>query len=229
MPHTAVSTCRFESLESRRLLASTITGVVFNDTNGDGIRFSGEPLLANQTVFLDMNFNGRRDAGEPTRTTNAQGVYSFTNLRAGVYRVFVIVPAGFRQTRPGSRAFYDVAANGIDSRHTRIDFGLSTTALVRGTVFNDLDRDGVRDIGESGVFNARVFIDRNNNGRLDRNEIYRLTDRNGNYAIALRPGTYSIRVVNPAGTVVTTPPAKVYRLTLAAAQVVTARNFGLDS
>ena len=41
---------------------------------------SGEPGLAGQTVFLDLNNNGILDSGEPTAITNASGAFSFTGL-----------------------------------------------------------------------------------------------------------------------------------------------------
>jgi hypothetical protein len=38
---------------------------------------------------------------------------------------------------------------------------------VSGTVFNDLNSDGVRDVGESGIAGRTVYIDVNNNSTLD--------------------------------------------------------------
>src|SRR5262249_23094157 len=56
---------------------SSITGSVFNDLNGDGVRQGGEPGLNNWTLYLDLNKNNSYDPGEPTAVSNAQGNYTF--------------------------------------------------------------------------------------------------------------------------------------------------------
>ncbi len=59
---------KYETLESRRLLAAEITGRIFDDANGDGVRSQDEPGLANWTVFLDTDGNGDLDPGEASTT-----------------------------------------------------------------------------------------------------------------------------------------------------------------
>lgn len=44
----------------------TVTGVVFNDVNGDKAKGTGEAGIANQTIFLDANQNGKLDTGKAT-------------------------------------------------------------------------------------------------------------------------------------------------------------------
>ena len=60
-----------------------------------------EPGLAGWVVYLDENGNGRRDAGERSTTTDANGQYSFTNLGAGTYLVAEVRQSGWVQTAPG--------------------------------------------------------------------------------------------------------------------------------
>ncbi|MBX3423992.1 MAG: carboxypeptidase regulatory-like domain-containing protein [Pirellulaceae bacterium] len=77
----------------------TISGQVYNDTNGNGSVDSGEQGLANWAVYIDVNNNGKRDPGEPASTTNAAGSYSFGNLAAGAtYRIGIDLQTGWRQT-----------------------------------------------------------------------------------------------------------------------------------
>jgi hypothetical protein len=52
----------------------------------------GEPGLAGQTVFLDLNGSGQLAAGDPTATTDAQGNYEFTVSSAGTYTVRPVCP-----------------------------------------------------------------------------------------------------------------------------------------
>ena len=48
-----------------------------------------------------------------------------------------------------------------------IDFGNRGTGELHGTKWNDLDGDGVRDAGESGLAGWTVYLDLNANGQLD--------------------------------------------------------------
>jgi hypothetical protein len=75
----------------------SIRGVKFRDTNGNGVRNSGEPGLAGWIIFLDTNSNGRLDAGETRTTTDANGNYTFFNLGPGTYRVREVRRLGWVQ------------------------------------------------------------------------------------------------------------------------------------
>ena len=52
---------------------SALTGVLFADGDGDGLRGGGESGLAGATVYADLNNNGALDDGEPTATTREAG------------------------------------------------------------------------------------------------------------------------------------------------------------
>src|SRR6202011_4041147 len=75
----------------------SITGIKFNDLNGNGVRDAGEPGLAGITVFLDANNNGILDAGERITITDVNGNFSFTKVGPGTYRVREMLPAGSTQ------------------------------------------------------------------------------------------------------------------------------------
>lgn len=96
-----------ESLEDRTLL-STLSGVVFNDANGNATQDAGERGLAGITVFLDANNSSTLDVGETSVLSGMDGSYAFDNLSAGQYIVRQGVPDGHRQTTPlagGDRLF----------------------------------------------------------------------------------------------------------------------------
>jgi hypothetical protein len=79
---------------------NSIRGKKYNDLNGNGQKDSGEPGLADWTIFLDSNDNGSFNEGEPQTTTDVNGNYAFTNLEAGVYRIHEVNQPGWRQTDP---------------------------------------------------------------------------------------------------------------------------------
>jgi serine-aspartate repeat-containing protein C/D/E len=73
----------------------TIQGNVWNDSNGDGIRQATEAALVGRSVFVDLDSNGVQDTTDPVRLTDANGAYSFVNIRSGSYRVIDVLAAGF--------------------------------------------------------------------------------------------------------------------------------------
>ena len=75
----------------------SISGSVFQDTNGNGVRDTGEAGLAGVTVFLDTNNNGVLNSGEISTTTNASGNFTFVNLGPGIYHVVEVQQPGFVQ------------------------------------------------------------------------------------------------------------------------------------
>ncbi len=85
-----------------------ISGIVFNDINGNGSRDLSERGLAGATVYLDPNNNGILDVGEQLTVTGADGKYSLTGLLPGSYVVRIVPSSGFRQTTPLSGAAHRV-------------------------------------------------------------------------------------------------------------------------
>jgi hypothetical protein len=67
--------------------SGSISGVGYNDLDGNGTREAAEPGMANQTVYLDANNNAVLDPGEKSTTTDANGAYEFNNLPGGTYFV----------------------------------------------------------------------------------------------------------------------------------------------
>ncbi|MEG4006887.1 SdrD B-like domain-containing protein [Microcoleus sp. Pol11C1] len=59
----------------------------FRDNNANGIQDSGEVALSGIPFILDLNRNGRTDAGEPRLLTGADGRATFRDLKAGSYSV----------------------------------------------------------------------------------------------------------------------------------------------
>jgi hypothetical protein len=64
---------------------------------------------------------------------------------------------------------------------------------VAGTLWNDANKDGAANLGESALVGWRVFEDVNRNGKLDTGESSTLTDTSGRYRLDdLNPGTHTI-------------------------------------
>jgi SdrD B-like domain len=87
---------RVESLESRRLLSATISGLVYQDIGAVGSLQPGDPPLGGWTVFLDLNHDSKLDPGDPSTVTDASGRYTFTDVAAGTYDVREQTVTGFK-------------------------------------------------------------------------------------------------------------------------------------
>ncbi len=74
---------------------ATISGVKFNDLNGDGIRDPNEPVLANWTIHI---FNDDQSIHEHA-VTNSLGQYTFS-VPAGTYTVCERLKSGWTQRAP---------------------------------------------------------------------------------------------------------------------------------
>src|SRR5262249_20598922 len=113
----------------------SITGVVYNDSNSNGVKDGAESGIGESIGFFDANNNNAFDAGETTATTDASGQYIFTNLSPGAYHVRQVLKSGYRKTQPGSGVpGYDTTVSGgtIGGKN----FGVTTNILLAGTVYN---------------------------------------------------------------------------------------------
>jgi len=88
-----------DSFEGFALLGGSIEGRAFFDPNSDGDLVDGQPL-AGVEVYLDENYNGRFDDGEPLDLTDAEGRYRFSGVGPGVWHVRQVLPAPNLQTFP---------------------------------------------------------------------------------------------------------------------------------
>jgi uncharacterized repeat protein (TIGR01451 family) len=84
---------------------ATISGMKFNDLNGNGIRDSGEPGLPNWTIKVTDSSGNTQ-----TVTTDSLGNYSFTVPAPGTYTVAEVLQTGWTQTAPATPGTHTVNA-----------------------------------------------------------------------------------------------------------------------
>ena len=65
----------------------TISGMKYEDLNGNGSKELNEGGLSGWTIFIDKNLDGQLSLGEQSTTTGPGGQYSFTNLGPGTYTI----------------------------------------------------------------------------------------------------------------------------------------------
>jgi len=137
--------------------------------------------LTNETPNFTWDF-GDGTTGDGVRITHAFNV-------SGLFTVKLTVTNTAGQTDVLSQ-FVPVTTGSIDNS-------------ISGKVFHDFDGHDLNGLPLKG---RTVYLDTNNNGRLDRGDIQAITVADGSYAFAeLKPGeTFHVRVVVPKGWVATT-------------------------
>ena len=94
--------------------------------------------------------------------------------------------------------YVSVAASTVS--YTISDNDAADVGSVSGTLWNDADRDGVIDAGESRLGNWRVFDDVNHNGKWDAGEASTTTDGTGAYRLEdLKPGSHTVSAQMESG------------------------------
>ncbi|XZN89783.1 MAG: SdrD B-like domain-containing protein [Microcoleus sp.] len=180
-----------------------ISGIKYNDLNFNAIRDATDPPLANWQIYIDLNRNGRLDAGEPNTFTKPDGSYNFINVDPGNYLVREVQQPGWVQTTPNPSAIEITGGTNAAG----INFGNNfPTGSISGFKFNDLNANGIYEPTEPKVANWPIYIDLNDNNRLESNEPSTITNPQGNFSfINLPPGRYLVKEVPQPGFRQTTP------------------------
>ncbi|MGQ9910350.1 MAG: SdrD B-like domain-containing protein, partial [Candidatus Flexifilum sp.] len=202
---------------------------VWNDLNGDGVQDPGEPGIPGVRIILI-----RPDGVEFTTTTDANGVYFFSDLPAGTYTIRVdrtTLPNGYGQTYDLTGPLDHTATYilGVGERTTAVDFGYVQLGSIGDTIWIDANRNGRVDGGERGIPGVTVRL-----VLPDGSTRTTTTNAQGQYVFdELFPGTYTVIVdvrTLPPGLVQVYDPDRTrdHRTTvvLGAGQNVTTADFG---
>ncbi|HEX3356625.1 MAG TPA: SdrD B-like domain-containing protein [Tepidisphaeraceae bacterium] len=194
----AISTM-MEPLDPRLLFAGVgnLHVTVINDLNGNGVQEAGEPPLAGWNVYLDLNKDGVHQSTEPMTATDSTGQVTFSSIDAITYDVVEILPPGWSPSPAFKTLDHASVKNGKTTE--TLFLNVSGNGSIQGTIWNDINGDGVHDATDPGLAGWTVFIDQNNNRILDAGETSVTSDANGLYSMPdLAPGSYQIReIVQP--------------------------------
>lgn len=216
-----------------------MSGLKFNDLNGNGVRDMGEPGLGFWAIhaYLDSNGDGVLTSGETipgpvdVDETDATGQYELT-LQPGTYVLCEIlgVHPGWVQSAPANTVCQALIGLGPGGHAVTVttgpvtgkDFG-NFQGNVRGVKFNDLNGNGLRDTGEPGLgfWVIHAYLDTNGDGVLssgetsiDAADVDETDEATGQYELTLQPGRYILCEVPRTGWVQTAPANTICPVTI---------------
>jgi hypothetical protein len=188
------------------VLPSSLSGYVYDDSNGNGSMDSGEQGLSGVTVTL----TGVDDTGKSvdvSTTTDSNGHYSFDNLRPGTYSLYETEPSGYTKGKDsdgnlggtvGTAQITSISVNSGDDGQN-YDFAEVKGGSLSGYVYYDANHNYVMDSGDSGMSGVEMILyGYDNSGRYVWKST--TTDASGYYSFDnLTPGTYNIIDAPPSG------------------------------
>lgn len=188
----------------------SISGMKFNDLDGDGEQEEGDNGLAGWTIYVDLDQDGSWDENEPYDVTNVDGMYLIEGLEGdSVYYVRELAQENWIQTYPVDPNYWPLEVGGDDV--TGKNFGNHYTGnggndtceqTISGTVFHDLDANTNIDATDLGLENWIVYLDLDNDNVWDEaTEPFDESGTEGYFEIngVLAPGTYTVREVVQGG------------------------------
>ena len=181
-----------------------VYGKVFHDADSDGSIDSGETGIPGVEIRL---------AGQSRNVlTDSYGLF-YLSLSAGSYSIQEVDPPGYTSTTPNI-----VSVTLAAGQSQVINFGdlsSSPIGVIDGTVFEDINQDGIKGAGEGGIGGVLISLDTGVETR---------TNENGYYSFIAEQGNYTVVETDPPGHSSTTPNARSATIT-AAGDTVTV-NFG---
>lgn len=146
------------------LTQGAISGLIWEDSDFDGVRSEGENGLRGATVTL-LDESGDEVAA---RSSIRSGEFSFDGLMPGEYTLRVTLPEGYQYTAEGgesraartgmAEAEIALGALTMGSSIADVRIGALKTATLGGVVWYDQDDDGKRANEENGMANVRATL-----------------------------------------------------------------------
>ena len=153
------------SLAVSPIVPSSIEAKAFQDDNENGSRDEGEPYLNGLRVTLlnrssdsRFDFTTEIDSNEDgvIDPDSEKGLVKFENLRFGDYEVSIAPPTF--DWNPSGPSFQKLTLAEGEAARLEVGFVPPKLGDVMGQVFDDVNKNGVRDAGETGLNGWRIQI-----------------------------------------------------------------------
>lgn len=177
----------------------SISGYKWEDMNGNGTQDAEDLPISGWTIKLDKDADGNVDQ---ITTTDINGVYTFTNLLPGTYKVFENTPSPWNVSHPSLGINY---YNGIvvtaGANLSGYDFGNYKNGRIEGLKWEDMNGNGIKDAGETAPANQweiKLWKDDGNGTPVDTGSTA-YTQTGGLFSFGFAPGTYYLSEVSQPG------------------------------
>jgi protocatechuate 3,4-dioxygenase beta subunit len=188
------------------------------DENANGTQDPGESPIGG----IEVTLSGTTGAGDPVsdvQTTGVDGLYLFTGLQPGTYKVtfgsaggdYVSTTANDPDATDATDSDADPAMGGMTGDYIlesgdsdlSVDAGYYEPVSIGNFVWEDTNANGIQDPGENGLENVEVILT-GEDGQGNPVTQTKFTDPFGEYIFdGLVPGEYKLTFVTPAGYVST--------------------------
>ena len=229
----------------------SVSGFVFADVNGNGVVDGTDTRASNFRVFIDLNQSGQFELGEPVDLVEVGENGEFALSLPVTAPTSVTIRAqsllqGWTPTVPVGGRF--TVFGGPGDSFEGIQFGFrppvgsedpnpdpgpipgDDPGVLLGSVYDDRDRDGVRDFFEPGVGGIQVYVDLNQDGDFDAGEPGDITDNSGAFFIDEVPvGPAQVRIVTPNAWALTSPASGFRAITMVSGGTISNIVFGLEN
>ncbi|MDD2837004.1 MAG: SdrD B-like domain-containing protein, partial [Methanothrix sp.] len=190
--------------------STSLSGMKFDDRNGNSVKDSGEAGLEGWTIKLM-----KEGAQVASTVTGADGSYSFTSLAPGSYTVEETAQDGWIQTYPPAPGTHSVTLVSGENGPTDLDFGNWETTVFSGMKFEDSNANGLKDSGEPGLEGWTIKLMKEGTEVASTK-----TGTDGTYSFdGVAPGSYTVEEVPQEGWIQTSPAGDVYTAVSSSGQV----------
>ncbi len=201
------------------LAPASLSGYVYFDANNNGVKDSGETPISGAKVTLTGTDDRGQSVSLPAATTDANGFYSFPNLRPGTYVLTETQPAGYADGKDaigseGGTTGNDVlTASPIAAGTSGINnnFGELLPITISGTTYLDTTGNGLTSDDKAfGGLTVTLYSDNNHDGQIDAGDTVVKTATSdattGYYSFTnVSPGSYLVQETVPNNYLLTAP------------------------
>jgi SdrD B-like protein/type IX secretion system substrate protein len=181
----------------------TLSGVKYEDKNGNGVRDTLEHGLAGWTI--NVTGAGTNFYGATSAVTDSNGNWSIDSVGGPNDTLREVVKPGWSQTQPAS-GFYAIGTLS-GANQTGKDFGNFKNDTISGVKYRDRNANGTREAGEEGLPGWQINMTGVGGGSTT-------TDSGGHYSfLSVGPGSHILTETAQLGWTLTQPAGGNYTFT----------------
>jgi len=185
-----------------------MTGGIWRDLNGDGKPQDNEPSLKG-LVYWDKDGNGEHNSSnEPIVKTNEKGIFAFEWI-SEQYPISIRLGSQLTESNRSEHKFlipiYPPPPPPENPELVRnlhisikkpgkllVPIAYRAAPVLRGSVWADVNGNGIREKTENGSNSSTLFLDGNGNFQLDENETSFKPEKDGSFERLISPGQHSL-------------------------------------